>query len=151
MNRAILFVLPPLGSGLTAQQPPLVGTWEISFPAGMRMENGIETPLTATGVLTIEAKDDSLIATLVTNPSPDLPARPPARLAARVSAGAASFISRTTARLNINGDEREATAVSTWVLEAKGDILEGTVERRLEDVDMRPQAPRPVTGTRRQS
>jgi hypothetical protein len=117
----------------------------------MRMEDGNAITLMATGLLTIEVKDDSLIGNLVTNPSPDVPARPPARLAARVTAGEAVFVSRTQARLRINGDERHATAVSTWTLRASEDSLGGTVERRLEGLEMGNQGPQPVRGIRQKS
>ena len=113
------------------------------------MENGSDTPIMATGSLTIEARDDSLTGTLVTDGSPDMPARPPARLAARTPAGDATFTSRTRATVNINGDQRDVTAVSTWILRVRGDTLAGTVERRLEGDEVGPQGPSPVTGTRR--
>lgn len=149
MTRTFVVVLTLCSSALQAQQQPLVGAWQISYPAGLRIENGAPTPIMATGWLTIEAKGDSLIAELVTDPSPDLPVRPPARLAAKASAGDATFISRTTATLNINGAEREATAVGTWMLGARGDTLSGTVERMLEGHELGTQGPKPVTGTRR--
>ncbi|HXI20531.1 MAG TPA: hypothetical protein VNH46_05575 [Gemmatimonadales bacterium] len=149
MRRALVVSLSFLSSALAAQQPSLVGTWQVSYPGGARIENGAVTVLRATGVLTIEAQDDSLIATLVQDPAPDLPARPPARLAAARTAGPATFISRSTAKINMNGDEQDATAVSTWVLQATGDSLSGTVARRIEGFDMATQPPNPVTGTRR--
>jgi hypothetical protein len=117
----------------------------------MRIEDGSATPLIATGLLTIEVKDDSLIGNLVTNPSPDVPARPPARLAARVTVGEAVFVSQTEARLNMNGEERKATAVSTWTLRAAGDSIGGTVERKLEGIEMGNQGPQPVSGVRQKS
>jgi hypothetical protein len=134
---------------LPPQQRTLVGVWHITYPAGMRMENGTATPIMAAGTLTVVAQDDSLIGNLVSDSSPGLASRPPARLAARASTGETVFISRTTATLNINGAESEATAVSTWRLRASGDSLSGTVERRLEGVDVPPQGPGPVTGRRR--
>jgi hypothetical protein len=117
----------------------------------MRIDDGHATPLIATGLLTVEIKEDSLIASLVTNPSPDIPARPPARLVAGLTTGDAVFVSRTEARLNINGEERKATAVSTWMLRATGDSLGGTVERRLEGFEMGNQGPQPVSGIRQKS
>lgn len=151
MNRTMVFVLALCGTALHAQQQPLAGTWQVTYPAGMRMEDGNAITLMATGVLTIEVKDDSLIGNLVTNPSPDVPARPPARLAARSTAGEAVFVSRTEARLKINGDERKATALSTWTLRAREDSLGGTVERRLEGLEMGNQGPQPVRGIRQKS
>jgi hypothetical protein len=149
MTRAIVCLLALCSSSLPAQQQPLVGVWQISFPAGARIENGTPTPIMATGVLTVEAKDDSLVADLVTDPSPDLPARPPVRLVAKAGTGDAVFISRSKATIRTNDSAREATVVSTWTIGAKGDTLGGTVERKLEGFDAGSQGPQPVTGTRR--
>lgn len=139
------------GAPLHAQQQSLAGTWNVTYPAGMRIQGGNATPLIATGVLTIEVKDDSLIGNLVTNPTPDIPARPPAQLVAKVSVGEAVFVSRTEARVNINGEERKTTAVSTWMLRATGDSLGGTVERKLEGLEIGNQGPQPVSGIRLRS
>jgi hypothetical protein len=149
MRRAIMAVLPFLGSALAAQQHPLVGTWQVTYSAGARIQNGVASQLTATGVLTVVTQGDSLIGTLVSDSSPDLPPRPPARLAGKAGPGPTTFMSRTTGIVNTNGNEREITAVSTWILEAKGDSLGGTVERRLEGMDLGRQPPQPVSGTRR--
>lgn len=149
MTRAIVCILVLCSSALPAQQQPLVGVWQVSFPVGARIQNGTPTPIMATGVLTVEAKGDSLVADLVTDPSPDLPARPPIRLAARAGTGDAVFISRSKATIRANESEREATVMSTWTIGAKGDTLAGTVERKLEGFDAGNQAPQPVAGTRR--
>lgn len=141
---ALAFAAP----ALSAQQHPLVGTWSISYAAGMRIENGSPTPINATGRLTVELQGDSLIATLATDPIPNLPPRPEVRLAARAGSGDAVFIQRGVATLNINGAEQKATSVSTWTLRAKGDQLEGTLERTIEGVDAHSPGPRPVTGSR---
>ena len=144
-----LVALLTLGSAsLHAQQQPLVGVWQVTYPGGMKMEDGVSTTIMATGRLTIEARADSLIATMVTDPSPDFPARPPVRVAAKAGAGDATFVARSTAIININGVEREATVLSSWVLRAKGDNLEGTVQRTLDGFEGGNQGPQPVTGTR---
>ena len=135
---------------LEAQQSALVGTWQVSYTAGMMMQDGVQTPLMATGTLTIAAEGDSLVGTLVSDPSEHMPARPPARLAAGKAPGAA-FVSRTKATINVNGNERETTAVSTWKLSAQGDNLSGTVERSLEDMDVAALPASNVTGTRKKS
>lgn len=139
------------GTALQAQQPPLVGTWRITYTAGVRMENGMSTPIMGSGTLTIALQGDSLVGELVTDSSAGLPSRPPARLAATVSAGEATFTSRSKATVNINGNRQEATAVSTWTLRASGDSLSGSVRRTLEGFDAPPQGPSPVTGTRQKS
>jgi hypothetical protein len=148
MTRALLFCCIVTGSALSAQQQ-LVGKWQLSFPAGMRIENGVATPLMATGVLTIEAKGDSLLGELITNPSADVPSRPPTHLAApATTAGQAVFVSHSEATVNRNGEQQKATVVSTWRLGVGSDSLVGTVERQVEGVDMGTQEPRPVTGVR---
>lgn len=148
MIRALLSLIVLSTTTLAAQQSPLVGAWKVTYAAGMRMENGEVTPIMATGTLTIDATGDSLIGTLAADPSPDLTARPPARLAAKAGPGAVAFVSRRQAKLNANGHETEVTAVSTWDLHATGDTLDGTVQTTLEGMDMGMQDPMPVTGTR---
>jgi hypothetical protein len=46
------------------------------------------------------------------------------------------------------GAERQATAVSTWILSASGDQLAGSLERRLEGIDATRHGPQPLTGSR---
>ncbi len=151
MTRTIALAFILCSPALQAQQrPSLTGVWRISYPAGLRLENGEPRLVMANGTLTIAARGDSLVGHLVADSTPGLPRRPPARLAGRASAGEAIFTSRTKATLNVNGTRSEATAVSTWILRARGDTLSGTVERRLEGVAARPQEPGPVTGTREQ-
>ena len=78
-----------------------------------------------------------------------MPARPAARLAAPTSAGdEAVFTGRSEATLNMNGEEQKATVVSTWKLVARGNGVTGTVERRIEGMEMGGGGPQPVTGTR---
>jgi hypothetical protein len=149
MTRTFLLSLAVGSSVLSAQQQPLIGAWQVSYTAGMRIENGMSTPLMATGLLTIVVKGDSLVGELAINPSPDVPARPPTRLTARLTNGSpVTFMSRSEATLNINGEERKATVVGTWTLRVESDSLIGTVERKLEGHEMGNQEPRPVTGVR---
>ncbi len=148
MTRTLVLLLV-LGHGaLQAQQSPLVGSWKITFPAGMRIEDGVATPIIATGSLTVQPAGDSLIANLATDPAPDMPARPAVRLAAKSGTGEATFIGHSKATINVNGQENEATVVSTWVLQAKGDSLAGTVQRKIDSPHAGPQEPRPVSGVR---
>lgn len=148
LPRFLLLGLTLTGSPLLAQQPALVGVWSVSYPAGSLVENGEVTQIMATGVLTIEARQDSLVGTLVMDPQPDLPARPPARLAGVNAADGAVFVSQATGTLNINGQVRPITAVSTWTLRANGNVLEGTVERKVEGDPLGTQGPLAVKGTR---
>ena len=147
MTRKLVALLTLCHGALSAQQP-LVGTWQVHFQAGMRIENGDATPIFANGTLAVQSVADSLIGTLTTEPGPDMPARPPVRLAAKATPGEARFVAHSKATINVNGSESEAEVVSTWVLRAKGDSLVGTVERKIDSPHAGPQEPRPVTGVR---
>lgn len=148
MTRPLLVFLVLSSASLHAQQPPLVGSWQLTYPVGMQIDNGVPTVITGSGRLTVEARQDSLIGTLVTDPRPDLPPRPPAQLAALAGTGEVTFISRVKGALNTNGEEREITVVSTWKLTATGDSLRGTVQRDIEGFAGMIQDPQPVTGVR---
>lgn len=150
MTRILCALVLASSSLATAQQHPIIGTWEVNYAAGLRMENGAATPMMAAGVLTVVAQGDSLIGELVTTPSATTPARPATRLAAAVTSGAALvFISHSEARMNMNGEEHTTKVVSTWKLTVTGNALEGTTERSIEGMDMGSGGPQPVTGTRR--
>lgn len=145
----VLATLILAGAGpAAAQSPPIVGTWNLKYSAGSRMENGTRTEITGTGRLIVQRQGDSLIARLVPDPVDGAPARPETRMAARAGADPVVFTHRGTARVNRNGEESEVTSISTWSLGAKGDLLEGTVERRIEGMDVPVGGPRPVSGTR---
>ena len=149
MTRMILACLVLSASALSAQQQPLVGTWKLSYPAGMRMVDGAATPIMATGVLTIAAQGDSLVGDLTTDPSPEHPQRPATRLSAPAAGGdELVFASRSEATINRNGDAQTAVVWSTWTFEVKGDSLVGTVERKVEGIDLPSSGPQPVTGVR---
>jgi hypothetical protein len=151
MTRLATLLLFAAASTLSAQHSPFAGAWQVSYVAGMRMQNGMASPVNATAVLTIEIQGDSLIGNLVTDPAPDRPARPPVRLAARGDASPIVFVSQGRATVQANGEQREVTVVSTWKLAVAGDSLTGTVERRLEGVNVPDQGAQPVSGKRRQS
>jgi hypothetical protein len=131
-----------------AQSHPLVGTWNLQYAAGTRIENGTPTVISGTGKLMVQLQGDSLIARLIPDPIDGAPARPESRMAAPIGAGPVVFIQRGVARVNRSGEEKEVTSISTWTLDAKGDALEGTVERRLEGMETPTRGPQPVTGPR---
>jgi len=154
MTRAIfaLIALSATSTALAAQSPGFAGTWQISYPRGTRVENGEVTVLWGTGVLSIVTQGDSLIGTLTGDPAPDLPPRPPTRLAAPAATGEATFISYSEATLNMNGAMKTATVVSTWDLTVKGDSIVGTVDRKLKGYDMGDDQPaQAVKGARKKS
>jgi hypothetical protein len=147
-----LIALTATSTGLAAQAPAFAGTWQVSYPRGTRVENGEATVLWGTGVLSFVTQGDSLIGTLTGDPAPDMPPRPPARLAGMASTGEATFVSYSEATLNMNGDMKTATVVSTWNLTVKGDSLVGTVARKLQGYDMGDEQPaQAVTGVRKKA
>ena len=148
MIPAALLVLTLIPAPVAEQGHPLVGVWQISFAGGMQIQDGTPTPIMRTGRLTVEAKGDSLIATLTSDPASGLPARPPARMAAKAGPGKVTFVQRSTAQINLNGEERDAVSVSTWILDASGDQLDGSVERKIEGLDAPAGGPQPVKGQR---
>lgn len=146
---ATVFLASPLA--LVAQSHPIVGEWKLSLIVGGRVENGTHTPINGTATLTVNTTGDSLVATLQVDPVEGQPARPASRMAAPVKTGDVVFVSRSTATVNINGESREGTGVSTYTFKVNGDALEGTVTRSLEGIEgieLPPQAPSTVTGIR---
>ena len=144
----LLLAIAMFGAGpALAQSNPIVGSWKISFVAGTRVENGVATTITGTGKLIVQVQGDSLIGRLIPDPIEGA-ARPESRLAAPNVADTAEFIQRGKAQVNINGEVKEVTSISTWTLTADGDALSGTVERKLEGMDAPSRGPQPVSGAR---
>ncbi len=131
-----------------AQSHPLVGEWDVSYVGGMRIENGERVPVMVKGTLSITLQGDSLVAVLAAEPQEGLPARPPARFAARRADGKVTFVYKSEATLNMNGEQSKRTAISTYEMEATADALSGTVVRTIEGLDF-PATPEPVTGKRK--
>ncbi len=148
MSRRFLLLALALCPALAqAQAHPLVGQWDISLVAGMRIENGEQVPINAKASLNIAVEGDSLVATLKTEPVEGRPARPPARFAAKTTAGKVVFVQKSDAKLNMNGEEMTRTMVSTYTMEASGDALTGTISREIVGMEM-PVSPQPLSGTR---
>jgi len=134
--------------GALAQSPhPLVGTWNIEYERGRRVENGETTSIMGTARLTIEQQGDSLVATFESGARPDGTKAPPSRVAARATSPEVVFTQAQTATLTINGERQERSMTLTWSLIADGDTLGGTLRR---DLPMMPEPlpPTPVKGTR---
>lgn len=148
LRRIVTVVSLVATTAAQAQSHPLVGTWDVDFPGGARMENGELTTLMAKGKLEIVAQGDSLIATLTVIPSAEIAARPPARLAARRTDGEATFVQKSQARVNMNGEETVHEITSNWTLHATGDVLEGTLARTGPMDMLGAGAPQAVKGTR---
>lgn len=144
---AALLAFAPVAA--PAQDSPLAGKWTIEYAGGMRIENDTPTPIMAKALLTITVVGDSLVATLAMEPNPNLPPRPEARFAAlKVAGNEVVFTQRSEARLNMNGEEQIATAISTWTLKAEGDAMSGTLGRRIDGMDLPMPPAQPVKGAR---
>jgi hypothetical protein len=143
---ALLLCLPAVLSG---QSHPLVGTWNVTVPAGVRIENGEPSIIVAKGTLAVTAVGDSLIGTLNVEPPEGLPARPASRLAAKRASGPTTFVSLTQATINVNGSESQRSVTSTYIVESSGaDAFMGTVTRIIEGLESPMSTPQPFTGTR---
>lgn len=130
-------MLRPLVLALIAATPlhaqaGLVGTWKVSYAAGTQISDGERTTIFGGGILAVESKGDSLVATLTPDSMPGMPKRPPVRMTALASEVPAKFVAHTKATINQNGDIHEANATSTWSLAVRGDSLSGTVSRTIE-------------------
>ena len=144
---AAAVLLAPLAT--QAQAHALAGRWTIEYAGGVRLENDVPTVILAKALLTITEVGDSLVATVRMEPNAELPSRPEARFAAlRIAGNQVTFTQRSEAKLNMNGEEHVAIAVSTWTLMAPGDTLSGTLGRQLEGMDMPMPPPQPITGRR---
>lgn len=131
-----------------AAQHPLAGTWKLSYAVGARVDGGVRTVINGTGTLTLKQVGDSLVGELLTDATGEFPQRPPVRMAGRATEGAVSLVSRSTGKVNMNGDEHDVTAISTWKLTVAGDSVSGTVSRALEGMDLPPMPAAPVSGVR---
>ncbi len=134
-----------------AQGHPLVGTWKVEFAVGMRMENGVGTAMMGSGTLTVASAGDSLIATISREAVEGIPARPPARMAAKATGPTVVFEQRSEARLNTNGEEMVREALTEWTLTANGDAVTGTMKRSIPGLDLPDMGAQPVKGTRMKS
>ena len=135
---------------LTAQAHPLVGTWDLTYAAGMQVTNGVATPIEATAAFTVTAEGDSLVAVLERPPIEGMPDRPPARFATKASDNwPIIFEQRSEAHINVGGSMETRTAVSIWRLTVTDGRIEGTVERSIEGMEMPVAGPQPVSGVRK--
>jgi len=139
-----LVIAAPVAS---AQGHPLAGRWTVEYQRGMRHENGEMTPIMGTATLTLEQRGDSLVGTLAPAGDDQGNAPPAQQFAAKGSASGATFVVKSQARLNMNGDIVMKDVTLTWELSASGDALSGTVKRVMQDAEFSAE-PSPVKGTR---
>ncbi len=147
-GRALAALLVAAPFGVQAQAHPIVGAWDIEYAAGMRVENGEPKPVMAKGRMTVVTLGDSLIATVKTVAPEGMPARPDLRLATKAAPGQVTFIYRSQARVNMNGEESVRESVTTWLLDANGDTLTGTMARQISGGELPAGPPQPVKGSR---
>lgn len=142
---AALLLLP---GALAAQSHPLVGTWNVSVPAGMRIGPEGPTAIMAKGSFAFSVVGDSIIGMLKNDPIEGQPERPAKRVAAKLTAGAVTFVSIGEAKMNMNGEEMVRTSTSTYRFEVDGDTLKGTLDRSIEGLNLDMGGAQPITGTR---
>lgn len=142
---ALLLVAAPLGAQSAS---PIVGKWTVEWEIGRRVENGVPSPIRATGLMTVVASGDSLLATVeVTKRSDEQPLNKPVTIPGRTTAAGASFVQRSEARLNMNGESMVREAIQTWTVRANGDQLEGSLAREIVGLQINAE-PTPITGKR---
>lgn len=134
------------GAGLAQSAHPLVGSWNISYERGRRMENGDVTPIMGTAELSIAQQGDSLVATIQPAARPDGTKPPASTFGGKLTPAGAVFVQEQMATINENGVESQRMMTLTWTLEATGDALTGTLARDLPGMEGAP--PAPVKGTR---
>ncbi len=137
---------------LPAQAHPLVGAWDLTYAAGMQVENGVATPIEATAGFTVTLEGDSLIAVLERPAVDGMAQRPPSRFTTPLSTTWPIVFRQTSeATLSMGGGTEKRTAISVWSLTVTGDVIEGSVERSIEGLDLPTAGPQPVRGVRKES
>jgi hypothetical protein len=155
MRRFLLIAAASALSSLSAaaQSAPsvsaLLGRWNAEWELGRVVENDVVTPVMANGLITVESRGDSVVATiLVTKRSDGRPAPTNAiTLTGKATARGAEFMQKQTVRLNMNGEEQTREVTVTWTLSANGDQLSGSMLREMPFVSETP-APSEIKGTR---
>lgn len=146
MRRLRLVLLAiPLATTPLIQDHPLVGQWRLRVPIGVRGTDGAPVMVMRTGTVAVEARGDSLHASMTLDPVGDVPART-MRMSALRRNGKVSFVSSSDARLTNGSDERSVQAVSTYTLEAIGDSLAGVLSQEIPGISGVPD--RPFSGER---
>jgi hypothetical protein len=149
MTRLALLAVLALPITASAQTHPLVGKWDLKLPPTKVLQNGVPVDVTPTGMLTFTIEGDSMIGVLKIVNGGGVADRPPVRLAAKVTPGRVTFYDRREAKLMAAGDERTATAVTTYEFEATVDALKGSASVAIEGMNAQPQGGAKVfTGTR---
>ncbi len=139
-----------LSAAPLAAQPAasLVGKWTVEWEAGRRVENGVPSPIHATGVFTVVTSGDSLLGTMEVTKRSDGSAPPkPFTIGGRMTASGAAFRQVSQARMVSNGEEMSREAITTWTVRANGDQLEGSLSREITGMQINVE-PSPIKGKR---
>jgi hypothetical protein len=146
MIYTVVLALGLCSSVAQVEPHPLVGRWKVSFPWHVDIRNGVATPVMESGELRVEERGDSLVATIVR--STEAQSKRDIRLAALKGPGETVFIARDKVTFSTGATQRDAIAVSTWILRPDGDRLRGTLERKLEGTGPPGAGPQPLGGVR---
>jgi hypothetical protein len=127
----------------SAQSHPLVGVWKVTYPWHVDVKDGVVTPVMESGEMTVEARGDSLIATIVRDNKRAI------RLAALKGAADPTFTTRDSISFAAaNETKRNTTVLNTWVFRASGDRLSGSLDRFVENIPINNPGPQPLSGQR---
>jgi hypothetical protein len=126
---------------------PLAGTWNIEYERGHSNMGGVISATMGMARLELKQRGDSLVGVLTPEDNHDGRGVTPMAIAGVGSGSSATLTSKTTARVNMNGNESTIDVTMTWELTANGDALTGTMSRKSEGLSM-PATPSPVKGTR---
>jgi hypothetical protein len=130
-----------------AQAAVPLGTWNIEYERGRRVENDEVTPIMGKATITISKSADTVVAMLQTAPGADGKATPPARLIGNVTPAGVVFVQKQTVQINLNGDLSPRDITMTWTLTSSGDTMTGTLARDMPGAPIAME-PGPVKGTR---
>ena len=142
MTNAIVLLIMTCSLLPAPQAHPLVGAWRVTYPWHVEVKNGVATPVMETGEMTVEARGDSLVASIAREGKRAI------RLATRRGPGDVTFIARDSVTFTSPSGKRGVIAVSTWVLQPSGDQLSGTLDRRVEGIDVANPGPQRLSGQR---
>lgn len=147
---AALVIVPPQVEAQASSAHPLVGTWAMDLPVGMRI--GPEGPegVRGAGTLVVRQEGDSLIGMLDVAAPEGFPQLPPRRFAGAARSGTVVLERRSSATIQgPSGTENSVPAVTRLSLTVDGARVTGTQDSSVEGLMAMGASPQPVAGTRR--
>jgi hypothetical protein len=111
-----------------AAQASPAGTWNTEFDIGIRNENGVETSMgKRAATMTLTLKGDSVFGSWQVAADSSGPAPAPIKLSGVRSGTKVTLRAEPVGRtVRMNDDEQRVTMVTSYSVELKGDLLEGT-------------------------